>query len=68
MAKIKYVLALLDDGDWHSIDSLRQNVNFSSSDVNKLLSFLSDYNLITFDAEGLKVKINSEFKKIEQTC
>ncbi len=64
MTKIKWALNLLDDGHWHSIDSLRRNIDFSPFEITELVTFLSDYNLVTFDNKGLKVKLNSDFKKL----
>jgi hypothetical protein len=64
MKKIKWAIDLLDDGHWHSIDSLRRNVDFSEFEMTELVTFLSDYDLITLDTEGQKVKATSDFKKL----
>ncbi len=64
MTKIEWALDLLDDGHWHSIDSLRRNIDFSDFEINELVTFLSDYELVVLDPEGLKVKLNSDFRKL----
>jgi hypothetical protein len=64
MKKIKWAIDLLDDGHWHSIDSLRRNVDFSEFEMTELVTFLSDYDLVTLDAQGQKVKATSDFKKL----
>ncbi len=64
MTKIEWALDLLDDGHWHSIDSLRRNIDFSDFEITELVTFLSDYDLVVLDPEGLKVKLNSDFRKL----
>ncbi|MGD6933448.1 MAG: hypothetical protein ACQCN5_04495 [Candidatus Bathyarchaeia archaeon] len=64
MTKIEWALDLLDDGHWHSIDSLRENSDFSDFEITELVTFLSDYGLVVLDPEGLKVKLNSDFRKL----
>jgi len=69
MKKIKWALDLLDDGHWHSIDSLRRNVDFSDFEINELVTFLTDYDFASLDSEGLKLRINSDFRRLmPQTC
>jgi len=64
VTKIKWALALLDDGRWHSIDSLRRNVDFSEFEMTELVTFLSDYDLVRLDPQGQKVKATQDFKKL----
>lgn len=64
MIKIQYALELLDDGNWHSIDSLRRNVDLDDFEITELVTFLSDYDFVTLDLEGLKVKATTDFKKL----
>lgn len=64
MTKIEWALDLLNDGHWHSIDSLRRNVDFSEFEMTELVTFLSDYELITLDTQGQKVKATSDFIKL----
>jgi len=64
VAKIQWALELLDDGSWHSIDALRRNVDFSEFEVTELVTFLSDYDFVVLDEEGLKVKLHVDFKNL----
>lgn len=64
MSKIALVLQLLGDGKWHSIEELRECLGFSDFEVNELMGFLEKYGFATVDAAKLKVKVNSDFKKL----
>jgi hypothetical protein len=64
MSKIEWTLELLNDGQWHSIDALKRSVDFSEFEMNELVSFLSEYNLARLDTKGIKIKVNSDFRKL----
>jgi hypothetical protein len=64
MTKIQWALDFIYDGHWHSIDSIRKSIDFSSFEIIELVTFLFEYNFITIDDVGLKVKITSDFRKL----
>ncbi|MGD6810713.1 MAG: hypothetical protein ACQCN3_13530 [Candidatus Bathyarchaeia archaeon] len=64
MTKIQWALDFIYDGHWHSIDAIRKSIDFSSFEIIELVTFLSEYNFITIDDVGLKVKITSDFRKL----
>ena len=64
MTKIEWALELINDGHWHSIDALRNSIDFSEFEINELINFLSKYNLASIDAKGLKIKVNPDFRKL----
>lgn len=64
MSKLSWLIELLNDGHWHSIDNLRRSIDFSEFEINEFIEFLSKYNLATLDDKGLKVKANPEFRKL----
>jgi hypothetical protein len=64
LTKIQWALDLLNDGRWHSIDALRNNIDFSDFEITELVTFLTDYDFAALDPEGLKVRINSDFRRL----
>ena len=36
MTKIEWALELINDGHWHSIDALRNSIDFSEFEINEL--------------------------------
>jgi hypothetical protein len=64
MTKIEWALELLNDGHWHSINTVRRSVDFSEFEINELVNFLSKYDLASLDAKGQKIKVNSNFRKL----
>jgi hypothetical protein len=64
MSKLSWLIELLNDGHWHSIDKLRRSIDFSEFEINEFIEFLSKYDLATLDGKGLKVKVNPDFRKL----
>jgi len=64
MAAIEKALDILKDGEWHSLDAVREELKLTEDVVKKVLSFLAEFNFIKFDEEGTKVRIDHEFQRI----
>jgi hypothetical protein len=64
MTKIQWALDFIYYGHWHSIVAIRKSIDFSSFEIIELVTFLFEYNFITIDDVGLKVKITSDFRKL----
>ncbi len=61
--KIRQVLDAIEDGEWHSMANLAEELKLHDSDVEKIVEFLEEFGLAEFDGDG-KVKIESDFRKL----
>jgi biotin operon repressor len=52
---------LLDDGEWHSIEEIRQKIRLSRRDLKKVIDFLVKYDFVVIDEQGGKVRLSEVF-------
>jgi len=60
---IDQVLISLEDGEWHDLDELSNEVQLPAYKVKKILLFLSEFMFIEFDAEGQRARIAPTTKR-----
>ena len=65
MSKIDLVLEFLQDGRWHEVKELKQSLNLSEDEVQEIIDFLRKYKLAEFDGEKEMVRINGDFRKLQ---
>jgi len=60
---IDQVLISLIDGEWHDLDDISGRVRLTTSNVRKILLFLSEFMFIELDAEGRRARIDPATQK-----
>ncbi len=61
--KIRQLLDAIEDGEWHSMADLAEELKLRDSDVEKIVEFLGEFGLAEFDGDG-RVKVDSDFRKL----
>jgi hypothetical protein len=51
------VLEILGDGEWHSIDEVREEMGLNEDQVKRITEFLSEYEFIAVDNSKNRMKI-----------
>ena len=59
MYAIDEILALLEDGHWHSFDEIAEKSGLRSMKLEVLLDFLTEYEFINFDPERREIKLTN---------
>ncbi len=62
--KLSKLLDILEDGEWHETDKLRQNMGLNESEVEEIICFLGKYSFVEVDGNGKRIRINKDFRKI----
>ncbi len=62
--KLNRLLELLGDGNWHETDQLRQLMDLSDFEVQRITDFLGEYDFAEVDKANRRVRINKIFKRI----
>jgi biotin operon repressor len=57
------ILELLEDGEWHSSEEIRQKTKLSRRDFKKALEFLIKYEFLIVDERGERVRLSDIFLK-----
>lgn len=60
---IDQVLISLIDGEWHNLDDISGRVHLTTSNVRKILLFLSEFTFIELDADGRRARIDPATQK-----
>jgi hypothetical protein len=61
---IDYVTELLEDGKWHHIRTIARKLDQPEGKIRAILNFCADFDIVTLDQTGNKVKIDETFKKL----
>ena len=61
---IDYVTELLRDGKWHYARTLARRLDQPEDRIREILEFCAEFNIVTFDQTGNKVKIDESFRKL----
>lgn len=61
--KIRQLLDAIEDGEWHSMADLAEELKLRDSDMEKIVEFLEEFGLAEFDGDR-RVKIDSDFRKL----
>ena len=64
MSKIAAFLELLKDSKWHEKTELQKILEFDEQQIQEIMAFLIEYNLVEMDHEKEKVRLNKDFRKI----
>jgi len=59
---IDCVTELLKDGKWHYVSALARELEQPEEKIREILKFCADFDVVTFDRTGNRVKINETFK------
>jgi hypothetical protein len=65
VSKIDLVLDFLGDGRWHEVKELKQSLNLNDDELQEIIGFLSKYELAEFDGKKEMVRINRDFRKLQ---
>ncbi len=64
------VLTLLEDGEWHNLEEIRDKTRLRYVEAKRVTEFLARYDIVKLDEEEQKAKINHRtldfLKKIRQ--
>ena len=64
MSKIAAFLELLKDSKWHEKTELQKILEFDEQQIQEIMAFLIEYNLVEMDHKKEKVRLNKDFRKI----
>ncbi len=62
--KLTKLLDILEDGEWHETDKLRQMIDLNDSEVEEITDFLGKYSFVEIDEDRKHMRINKDFRKI----
>ncbi len=62
-SKITEILETLSDGKWHSIEEIQQKMKLSRIQIQKIITFLKEYNFVAIDEANKKIRINKNVLK-----
>ena len=63
MPKIDEILMLLKNNKWHDLKEITEKVEVSIDKLERILSFLSEYDIIQLDLKQKKVKLKPHLFK-----
>jgi len=61
--KIAGVLEMLSDGKWHTLQGIRRKTSLNSGQVQQVVGFLKEYEFVTIDETGKKIRIEEAVRK-----
>jgi len=64
VSKFTVMLQLLSDGEWHGIEELQRVSELEETQVQKIASFLDEYDFAMVDTENKQVRIKSHFQDL----
>ncbi len=62
--KLTRLLEILGDGDWHETDQLRQLMDLSDVELQRITDFLGEYDFAEVDGAKRRVRVNKDFQRI----
>lgn len=63
MAKIAGILEILTDGEWHSVEKIREDMHLSQNQIQQIAGFLEQYEFVSKDETGKNIKIEAAVRK-----
>lgn len=62
MKSVDDVLELLEDGEWHSLEKVMQQLKLDDFKAGIIFDFLAEYGFIEIDEKGIKGKLVPSFQ------
>ena len=59
MSTIDKLLELLQDGGWHNLNEVAQQVGLSSVNVETVVSFLTEYGFVMLNEDSKEIKLQT---------
>lgn len=63
VGKIADILEMLDDGQWHFLDDIRQKMRMSKSQLRQIMAFLKEYEFVAIDEVRESIKLEDCVRK-----
>ena len=57
------ILELLNDGKWHSVEEIRRKMQLKEHEVQKIVTFLKEYNFILLERTRGAIKIEEAARR-----
>lgn len=54
----------LEDGQWHFLSQIRRGFGITDAQSERIMSFLSRFELVVLDESGEKIRIDFEFLEL----
>lgn len=54
---------MLNDGEWHMLEEIRQKTRMDDNQIQSVIEFLKAYNFIVMDAAKKKMKLDETVRK-----
>ena len=64
--KIRAVLGLLDDGEWHFIERLGEMLQLTETETEHIIWFLEEFGLVVVDPFAKRVKMSDDFRRLPE--
>jgi len=61
--KIAGVLEMLNDGEWHALQTIRRKMKLDRNQIQQIALFLEEYEFVTFDETKNKIRIEEDVRK-----
>jgi hypothetical protein len=61
--RIAEVLDILNDGQWHLTEEIRNRMKLTKGQVEQIADFLQKYDFVAIDEVNDKIKLNEEVRK-----
>ena len=58
---IEAIVALLEDGQWHSLAQVRKDLSIDEAELSKIIDFFKKFDFIDVNEKEKKVKLDSYF-------
>lgn len=64
MTKLDTLLAILENGEWRNLEEIARKLKINPKNLEETLKFLSEHDLIKYEEETQKAKINQAWKTL----
>ncbi len=64
MTAVDDLIDQLKDGEWHNLQDLAKNLNLTPKNLNEIIQFLQNLDLIKLDKTQQKTQINTDLKQL----
>lgn len=64
MLNLDPVIAILSDGKWHNVTTIRKKLGFTFEQLDRILNFLNKYGIVEVSEDLLNVRLEEAFKEL----
>jgi len=61
--KVAEVLEILSDGNWHTLEEVRREMNLNRNQIQQIAGFLKEYEFVAIDEKQKRMRIEETVRK-----